>query len=279
MKECVYCAASADDNQITCLKCGRGSFRAHRESIRFGGPGKEEAPGLEQLPIALFISHAWDQSQRYYDLIEVLDRAYGREWRDRSIPAAKAFEVAKEPHVQSEQLKTLIARKALELDELMQNHMRQRQEQLKRETGATESVVVDDTWLRMNTERTNLLRHLESPESSLESIYHRRKGQPVHDTPKIHAIREHPYLALSIHKSVSSADCVLVIATPGSVFKYWMEFEIDVALFERKPILGLADNTDGEDLPLAPEYLNSGIARVPWDAETIKEEINSRLDG
>ena len=126
----------------------------------------------------------------------------------------------------------------------------------------------------LDIEREGLLRYLKNEQLVLD-IFSRRPRQPMQDSKKQRSLREHPNLALAIYQKIWAADAVLVIATTGSVFKYWMEFEIDTAAYAGKPILGLSGDPSRKNLP--PEYRSSGIAEITWAAQIIRQEIESRL--
>jgi hypothetical protein len=194
MKECVNCGAVTDGDEIACSYCGNGRFRQRLR--RF------------------FISHAWDQSKAYYELVALLDAAYPSEWTNLSIPADKAVEVATEPTIRSQQLKALISQKVTILTDCMDARRRQRQETIKSGWVEREFVVEDYEWGRMNIERDALRRQLADIDREaevrnadlgikLERIYRRQNRPTIWDTPKERTIRDNPYLALSIHHQVT----------------------------------------------------------------------------
>lgn len=294
MKECLHCGAVVGDAQIACPHCEKGNFVPQKGHFVAQKDMKSVVPLLTVKP-RLFLSHAWDHGHKYREMVRLLNDVYDWEWENLSIPEDEAIQVAAEPQVCLEQQREQIAERLSELDRLLELQRRKERdltekwnvarrqdrevhknaisEELDQFERASEKLAREG--LLLKTERAALIRHLEDNKPVLDIFNRNPNRKPAQDTTRQRALREYPNLALAINRRVSKANCVLVIATTGSSWKYWIEFEIDLAVYASKPLFGVACDPSRVGLP--PEFKNFGIIEVPWDGKRLRHDIDTRL--
>ena len=275
------------DEDISCPICKKGIFQVEKSA--------QDQP----LNPHIFISHAWDYTDKYHSAVKMLDSAYKHEWRNRSISKVDAYKIQEGPELRIKQQREEVKTRIFELNERIEKEerslcefeqrtalLRDRERHLK-DVFSDEAIkiryeldeyeknhhMLSQPLALLEFERKKLISHFENERVALEIF--KTKSPFAMTTKREMAIREHPLLALVIHKAVSSSDLVIVIASPESAFKYWIEYEIELAIYSHKPLLGLGADPNREELP--PEYRNCGIVQVPWDERSLRTEIDCHV--
>lgn len=308
---------------MQCPECGKSHF------IQKSVENKRIYPKI-------FVSHAWDHSHRYCELLDILNLVFKSKWRNYSIPADKAFELASQPHIRTEQQREQVFNRIHEIKKMVKSLETERKslDNKQRELVKKYRYLIETNLIEKDDELQSKYPLAQNAQVRLKEFSHSKSNNSKKDiefeidsvqdelinyepnisdiqikltkleielvgleryqendrlaldifsiyprniygegSRKQNAFREHPSLALAIHEKISSADICIIIVTKNSDFKYWIDFEMEIASYTGKKLFGLIDEVDFDRLPA--DFLNLGMQSLSWDKAEIRDAIIS----
>lgn len=130
---------------------------------------------------------------------------------------------------------------------------------------------MESTLAQLRAEMERLVREARACRSSFERLDVVTLGTTGKSRDRV--LERFPNLALAIRNRIAGSDVVMVVVTPHSAFREWLEFEYQEAFVLRRSTICLLH--PGLAVTVPPDLRGYGFECVPWDPAQILDAVRS----